>query len=64
MIVHLVDGTYELFRHFYGARRATNGADTRFGGLRGVLAGVLQMGSEGNDRARAHVEGHRLERRG
>ncbi len=22
MIVHLVDGTYELFRHFYGIRRA------------------------------------------
>jgi 5'-3' exonuclease len=43
MIVHLVDGTYELFRHFYGARRATNGADTRFGGVRGVLRGVLQM---------------------
>ena len=21
MIVHLVDGTYELFRHFYGLRR-------------------------------------------
>jgi 5'-3' exonuclease len=47
MIVHLVDGTYELFRHFYGARRATNGTDTRFGGLRGVLAGVLQMIEKG-----------------
>jgi 5'-3' exonuclease len=47
MIVHLVDGTYELFRHFYGARRATNGADTRFGGVRGVLAGVLQMIEKG-----------------
>jgi hypothetical protein len=23
MIVHLVDGTYELFRHFYGVRRFT-----------------------------------------
>ena len=21
MIIHLVDGTYELFRHFYGLRR-------------------------------------------
>jgi 5'-3' exonuclease len=47
MIVHLVDGTYELFRHFYGARRATNGADTRFGGVCGVLAGVLQMIEKG-----------------
>lgn len=43
MIVHLIDGTYELFRHFYGARRANNGADTRFGGVRGVLHGVLAM---------------------
>ena len=43
MIVHLIDGTYELFRHFYGARRANSGADTRFGGARGVLHGVLAM---------------------
>jgi len=43
MIVHLIDGTYELFRHFYGARRANSGADTRFGGVRGVLNGVLAM---------------------
>ena len=47
MIVHLVDGTYELFRHFYGARRATNGVDTRFGGVRGVLNSVLQMIEKG-----------------
>ena len=43
MIVHLIDGTYELFRHFYGARRARNGEDTPFGGVRGVLHGVLEM---------------------
>lgn len=43
MIIHLVDGTYELFRHFYGARRANHGADTRFGGVRGVLHGLLEM---------------------
>ena len=43
MIVHLIDGTYELFRHFYGARRGTKGVDTKFGGIRGVLNGVLQM---------------------
>jgi 5'-3' exonuclease len=47
MIVHLVDGTYELFRHFYGARRGTNGVDTRFGGVRGVLSAVLQMIEKG-----------------
>jgi 5'-3' exonuclease len=43
MIVHLIDGTYELFRHFYGARRARSGEDSQFGGVRGVLHGVLEM---------------------
>jgi 5'-3' exonuclease len=47
MIVHLVDGTYELFRHFYGARRARSGEDTPFGGVRGVLHGVLEMIEKG-----------------
>src|SRR6266704_1596593 len=47
MIVHLIDGTYELFRHFYGARRARNGEDTRFGGVRGVLHGVLELVEKG-----------------
>jgi 5'-3' exonuclease len=47
MIVHLIDGTYELFRHFYGARRARNGEDTPFGGVRGVLHGVLEMIEKG-----------------
>jgi 5'-3' exonuclease len=42
MIVHLVDGTYELFRHFYGLRRANNG-DPPFGAVRGVLHMTLQM---------------------
>jgi hypothetical protein len=27
MIVHFVDGTYELFRHFYGLRRFNKGKD-------------------------------------
>ena len=43
MIVHLVDGTYELFRHFYGLRRFTKGSDRPFGGVVGVLQSVLQM---------------------
>ena len=43
MIVHLVDGTYELFRHFYGLRRFTKGADPPFGAVRGVLRTVVQM---------------------
>ncbi len=43
MIVHLVDGTYELFRHFYGLRRFTKGEDPPFGAAIGVLHTVLQM---------------------
>ncbi len=43
MIVHLVDGTYELFRHFYGLRRFTKGEDPPYGAVIGVLNTVLQM---------------------
>jgi 5'-3' exonuclease len=43
MIVHLVDGTYELFRHFYGLRRFNEGEDRPFGAVIGVLHSVLEM---------------------
>jgi 5'-3' exonuclease len=43
MIVHLIDGTYELFRHFYGLRRFTKGEDRPLGAVIGVLNTVLQM---------------------
>jgi 5'-3' exonuclease len=43
MIVHLVDGTYELFRHFYGLRRFNKGKDAPFGAVAGVLNTVLQL---------------------
>ena len=43
MIVHLVDGIYELFRHFYGLRRFTKGKDRPYGAVVGVLQTVLQM---------------------
>ncbi len=42
MIVHLLDGTYELFRHFYGIRRG-RGEDPPFGAVAGVLHTVAQM---------------------
>lgn len=42
-MVHLIDGTYELFRHFYGLRRFTKGKDTRYGAAIGVLNTVLEM---------------------
>ena len=47
MIVHLIDGTYELFRHFYGLRRFNKGKDKPFGATVAVLHGVLQMIDEG-----------------
>ena len=47
MIVHLIDGTYELFRQFYGRRRATQGEDTPFGAVSGVLHSVLEMIEQG-----------------
>ncbi len=47
MIVHVVDGTYELFRHFYGLRRFNKGKDRRFGAVVGVLQTVLQMFEQG-----------------
>ena len=42
MIVHLIDGTYELFRHFYGIRRAKK-PDPPLGAVAGVLGTVVQM---------------------
>jgi 5'-3' exonuclease len=42
MIVHLIDGTYELFRHFYGLRRFTK-EDRPLGAVLGVLNTVLEM---------------------
>ena len=47
MIIHLIDGTYELFRHFYGLRRFTKDKDRPFGAVVGVLNTVLQMIEEG-----------------
>ena len=47
MIVHLVDGTYELFRHFYGLRRFTKGKDRPLGAVVGVLQSVLEIVERG-----------------
>jgi 5'-3' exonuclease len=43
MIVHLLDGTYELFRHFYGLRRAKLPQDPPLGAVLGQLRTILQM---------------------
>jgi len=46
MIVHLIDGTYELFRHFYGLRRFHK-TDPPFGAVSGVLHMVVKMFEDG-----------------
>jgi 5'-3' exonuclease len=43
MVIHLVDGTYELFRHFYGQRRFNEGKDKPLGAVAGVLHTTLEM---------------------
>jgi 5'-3' exonuclease len=47
MIVHLLDGTYELFRQFYGQRRAHEGKDKPFGAVVGLLHSILEMIEKG-----------------
>lgn len=42
MVIDLIDGTYELFRHFHGLRRFTKG-DRPHGAVAGVLNGMLEM---------------------
>lgn len=42
MQIHLIDGTYELFRHFYGLRRFTK-KDRPFGAVVGVLNTILEI---------------------
>jgi hypothetical protein len=42
MILHLVDGTYELSRQFYGLRRFNKGKDRPYGAVVGVLQTVLR----------------------
>src|ERR1700678_970516 len=47
MRVHLVDGTYELFRHFFGAPPHRNADDQEVAAVRGVVSSVLQLLGEG-----------------
>src|SRR5215470_6288821 len=46
MIIHLIDGTYELFRHFYGLRRFKK-TDPPFGAVAGVLNMIAKMIEDG-----------------
>src|SRR3954467_11270404 len=47
MIVHLIDGTYELFRQFYGRKRFKKDGDHPLGAAAGVCASMLQMIEDG-----------------
>jgi len=43
MDVHLVDGTYELFRHFFAVPAAADANGQEIGAVRGVVTSVLSM---------------------
>jgi 5'-3' exonuclease len=47
MDVHLIDGTYELFRHFYAVPEASDANGREIGAVRGVLWSVLSMIEKG-----------------
>jgi 5'-3' exonuclease len=47
MRVFLVDGTFELFRQFYGAQRHRSASSMETAGVVGVLSSVLQLLEEG-----------------
>jgi 5'-3' exonuclease len=48
MDVHLIDGTYELFRHFYAVPAAVDVNGREIGAVRGVLRSVLSMIERGS----------------
>lgn len=61
MTVHLIDGTYELFRHFYGQRRFNKGKDKPHGAAVGVLGTVLSIIEGGRvEQLAAHDAGEKL----
>jgi 5'-3' exonuclease len=45
--IHLVDGTYELFRQFYGRRRFEKAGPAPLGAVAGVLHSILEMIEKG-----------------
>jgi 5'-3' exonuclease len=47
MDVHLIDGTYELFRHFFAVPSAKDSGGQEIGAVRGVLTSVLSMLEKG-----------------
>jgi 5'-3' exonuclease len=47
MNIHLVDGTYELFRHFYGVPSAKNGEGEEVAAVRGVMYSIRGLVRDG-----------------
>src|ERR1700678_2622662 len=47
MEVHLIDGTYELFRHYYALPKVRDSAGQEVAAVRGVLASVIGMVADG-----------------
>jgi 5'-3' exonuclease len=47
MEVHLVDGTYELFRHYFAVPKAQDAQGREVGAVRGVVASIAGMMSRG-----------------
>lgn len=47
MKIYLIDGTYELFRHYYAVPSARDAEGHEVGAVRGVLASLLAMMKEG-----------------
>jgi 5'-3' exonuclease len=47
MDVYLIDGTYELFRHFFAVPSAKDASGQEIGAVRGVLTSVLSMLEKG-----------------
>src|SRR5262249_10981433 len=43
MDIHLIDGTYELFRYFYAVPSSKNASGEEIGAVRGVLGSILTM---------------------
>ena len=43
MKVHLIDGTYELFRHFYAVPKSRNAGGHEVGAVRGVVGSLFYL---------------------
>ena len=61
MLIHLVDGTYELFRHFYAVPPAKDADGREVAAVRGVVGSMLGMlGGRRHARRRGHRSRHRV----